>query len=86
MLKQRIITALVLLPLVLGAIFGLSNHWFALAMAVPVLIGAYEWANLMGIEELEKRAPYVAFIVILAGIKVAMYYCGTVVGVSGVFC
>ena len=62
MLKQRIITALVLLPLVLGAIFGLSNQWFALVMAIPVLIGAYEWANLMGIEELEKRAPYVALV------------------------
>ncbi len=62
MLKQRIITALVLLPLVLGAIFGLSNHWFALVMAIPVLIGAYEWANLMGIEELKKRAPYVALV------------------------
>ncbi|OUS24923.1 hypothetical protein A9Q99_23010 [Gammaproteobacteria bacterium 45_16_T64] len=62
MLKQRIITALVLLPLVLWSIFGLTNHWFALVMAVPVLIGAYEWANMMGVESIKARAPFVALV------------------------
>ena len=72
MLKQRIITALVLLPLVLGAIFGLSNHWFALVMAIPVLIAAYEWANLMGVEELKARAPYVA--IVGAGLTLSYWF------------
>lgn len=66
MLKQRIITALILLPLVLGAIFYLSTPWFALAIAIPVALGAWEWANLMGIEESADRMPYVGGI--LAGL------------------
>ena len=63
MLKQRIITALVLLPLVLGAIFYLSTPWFALAIAIPVALGAWEWANIMGIEDPLARMPYVGGIV-----------------------
>lgn len=63
MLKQRIITALILLPLVLGAIFYLSTPWFALAIAIPVALGAWEWANLMGIEDSSERLPYVGAIV-----------------------
>lgn len=58
MLKQRIITALILLPLVLGAIFYLNTPWFALAIAIPVALGAWEWANIMGIEESQARLPY----------------------------
>jgi phosphatidate cytidylyltransferase len=64
MLKQRIITALILLPLVLGAIFYLSSPWFALAIAIPVALGAWEWANIMGIEDSRARMPYVAGILV----------------------
>ena len=59
MLKQRIITALCLVPLVLGAIFYLDNQWFALAMAIPVLLGAWEWSNLMGLTDQMQRAKVV---------------------------
>ena len=62
MLKERVITALVLIPLVLGAVFGLSNPWFAMVMTAPLLIGAYEWANLMGVGDGMKRAPFVALV------------------------
>jgi phosphatidate cytidylyltransferase len=44
MLWQRVVTALVLLPLVLAAIFLLPNDAFALAMLLPVLIAGREWA------------------------------------------
>ena len=60
MLKQRIITALFLIPMALGAIFFLDNHWFAIAMAVPVLLGAWEWSNLMGLSEPAQRIKVVA--------------------------
>ena len=59
MLKQRIITALILVPIVLGAIFYLPNHWFALALAFPVLLGALEWANIMGLDEGKPRLPFI---------------------------
>ncbi|MFZ5699384.1 MAG: phosphatidate cytidylyltransferase [Pseudomonadota bacterium] len=49
MLWQRVVTALLLLPLILGAIFLLPNVWFALAMVVPVLIAGREWAAMAGV-------------------------------------
>lgn len=64
MLKQRIITALILLPLILGAIFYLNSPWFALAIAIPVALGAWEWANIMGIEDSRARMPYVVGILV----------------------
>ena len=48
MLKQRIITALILLPLVLGGFFGLSGGAFALFTGCVLLLGAWEWARLAG--------------------------------------
>ena len=64
MLKQRIITALVLLPLVLGAIFYLPTQWFALAMVVPVVVAAWEWANIMGLQAPAARAGYALLVVV----------------------
>ena len=60
MLKQRIITAAVLIPVVLGAIFYFPSCWFALFLAVVVLIGAWEWSDLMGLENLVQRSGFVA--------------------------
>lgn len=63
MLKQRIITALILLPLVLGAIFYLSTPWFAVAMMVPVALASWEWANIMGVERQSGRIAYSGLVV-----------------------
>lgn len=49
MLKQRIITALILAPLALIAILFLPVWWFELAIAGVVGLGAYEWANMSGV-------------------------------------
>lgn len=46
MLLQRVITALVLAPLVVLAIFKLPHAYFSLLWAVILLIAAWEWANL----------------------------------------
>lgn len=48
MLKTRIVTAAVLIPLTLAALFGLGPRaWGALTLAL-MLIAATEWANLAG--------------------------------------
>lgn len=60
MLKQRLITAAVLVPLVLGSIFYLSSQWFAFFMALVLLVGAWEWSGLMGLEEISQRFGFVA--------------------------
>ena len=49
MLKQRVITALVLLPIVLAALFGLDRQWFAPVAALFFLAAAWEWSALMGL-------------------------------------
>lgn len=56
MLKQRIITALILAPLALIAILFMPMWWFQIAIAGVVALGAYEWANMSGITERPKKA------------------------------
>ena len=46
MLKQRVITALILAPLVLAAVYLLPNVWFAAAIGVILVLAAWEWARL----------------------------------------
>lgn len=48
MLKARILTALLLLPLVLGALFFLPDAYWALLMLGVILIGAGEWSVISG--------------------------------------
>ncbi|MBT1450736.1 phosphatidate cytidylyltransferase [Glaciecola sp. XM2] len=49
MLKQRILTAVILAPLALIAILFLPIEGFKLAVAGVICLGAYEWANMSGI-------------------------------------
>lgn len=49
MLKQRVITALVLLPLVLVLFLMVPLHYFATAVVIIVYLIALEWAKLAGI-------------------------------------
>lgn len=46
MLWQRVVTALVLIPLVIGALFYLSPVYLGLVMVAVVAIGGWEWARL----------------------------------------
>jgi phosphatidate cytidylyltransferase len=65
-LRARIITALLLLPLVLGAIYLLPLPYFALAFWVIVGIAALEWAALAGLEGQGLRAGYVAALAVMS--------------------
>ena len=49
MLKQRVITALLLLPLVIAAIFVLPAVWFPLLLAIILLGGSWEYQRLAGL-------------------------------------
>ncbi len=48
MLKQRVLTALLLLPLVMAAIFALPAEWFLILLAVIFLGGSWEYRRLAG--------------------------------------
>ena len=77
MLKQRVITALILAPILLGAIFLLPNHWFALFLALPLMLGASEWANIMGYEQESARLPFV----ITVGVLLSLCYWVAIKGI-----
>jgi len=68
MLKQRILTALILVPLVIAGILYLSKTAIAIIFAVVLLQGAWEWTALAGIKRSFFRLIYVLLI------AVGMYY------------
>jgi len=59
-LKTRIITALILAPIAIGGIFFLPPLGFSLFTGAVVTIGAWEWANMSGIEGQCGRVAYAA--------------------------
>lgn len=58
MLLQRIITALILVPLVVLAVFQLPTEYFSLFIGFITLLAAWEWTNLIGINSLFKRGLF----------------------------
>ena len=62
MLKHRILTALVLIPLVVWAILELSTQGLALLLAVIVCAGAWEWSQMAGLRSTSTRGAYVCAI------------------------
>ena len=62
MIKQRIITALILAPIMIIGIFFLPLKQFAFFIAAIATIGAWEWANIAGYQRKWGRIFY-AFIV-----------------------
>ncbi len=70
MLKTRLITALLLVPLVFWGVLGLPNAWFALALGFVVLGAVWELANLCGFGKTWQR---LALVVAAMGILVLVY-------------
>lgn len=58
MLKQRVITALVLLPIALAGFFWLDGGAFALFIGAVVSLGGWEWARLAGFSAQSLRIAY----------------------------
>ena len=58
MLKQRVLTALVLIPLVVAAVFYLPPLAFALITGAIILLAAWEWAVLIGLNKNLQRISY----------------------------
>ena len=58
MLLQRIITALILIPLVVWGVLKASNDLFALILGVVILLCGWEWARLTGLKSIILRALY----------------------------
>jgi phosphatidate cytidylyltransferase len=65
MLKQRILTALILIPLVIAGILYLPVAAIAVILAVLMLQGAWEWSRLAGLQTAAMRIAYVALLALI---------------------
>ena len=72
MLKQRVITALVLAAVLLGALFGLNASWFSVFAGAVILVASREWAHLSGVGRLGANLYTVGMAALLAGLFVAL--------------
>jgi phosphatidate cytidylyltransferase len=70
MLKQRIITALILAPLAILAILFLPVEEFKIAVAGVVALGAYEWANMSGMTGKASKASFMTLILLICGVLI----------------
>ncbi|HEU5339570.1 MAG TPA: phosphatidate cytidylyltransferase [Sulfuricaulis sp.] len=59
MLKQRILTAVILISLLMAALFYLPLSWITLFFAVFIALAAWEWAALSGLQRIPAKTAYV---------------------------
>lgn len=69
MLAQRILTAMLLIPLVVGGVLYLSTPWLAVILALVVLVGAQEWARLAGITSWAGQLLYMVLMALALGLS-----------------
>ncbi len=81
-LKQRVVTASILAPLVVAGILMLPTPYFAALLAVVVLAGAWEWAALARWPSTPGRLSYVA--VFLLGLAAAVWLARHTPGLAAV--
>ena len=65
MLKQRVITALILAPLFVWSVIALPTTYISLLFAVMVTVGATEWMRLMGDPAPIGKYPFIGLIWLL---------------------
>ncbi|NQY36305.1 MAG: phosphatidate cytidylyltransferase [Alteromonadaceae bacterium] len=68
MLKQRILTALVLAPAAIAAIFYLPIAYFSALLLFIMAVGAWEWGPLMGFANRLRRSAFVLTNIIIIGL------------------
>ena len=66
MLRQRVVTALLLAGAFLAGVYYLPLPPLALAFALVVALGAWEWAPLAGLPATAQRLGYVALLLLVA--------------------
>ncbi|MEQ4732876.1 MULTISPECIES: phosphatidate cytidylyltransferase [Providencia] len=71
MLKYRLLTAIILIPIVIAALFLLSPANFGLIVIAVCALGAWEWAQFVGWHSQAKR---IGLAVVFAAILLAMQF------------
>lgn len=70
MLKQRVITAVILAPLVIAGVLLAPTRGFAAGLGLVVLIGAWEWSALIPLESTVAR---LAWVLLVGGVMLALF-------------
>ncbi|MBL1260920.1 MAG: phosphatidate cytidylyltransferase [Thiotrichaceae bacterium] len=65
MLKQRVITALILAPLFVWAVIALPTTYISILFAVMITVGAAEWVRLMGEPAPIGKYPFIGLVWLL---------------------
>ncbi len=68
MLKQRLITAIILFASLVWGILALSSEWLAVVLAIFIAIGAWEWTRMMALKKPVLRASYTLCVVLSMGV------------------
>ena len=66
MLAQRIITALILAPIVVFGTLFLSSFWFSLVVGIMVIIASWEYCGLIKLSLFLNKAFYIIVILVCA--------------------
>lgn len=69
MLRLRVITALILAPLIIWSVLAFSHRALAIELGLVLAVAAWEWARLSG---LEKNSARIAFSVLMVMVMWAM--------------
>lgn len=69
MLKQRLISALIMVPLVVLAVLKLNLLWFAVLAAALMLLAAWEWGALVPMRDKGSRIGYLVLILALIAVS-----------------
>ncbi len=73
-LLKRISTALVLMPIVVGAVLFLPTTYLSILFAVIVLIGGWEWTQLAGISTMSGRIIYLLLLASILWLMLEMLF------------
>jgi phosphatidate cytidylyltransferase len=65
MLKQRLITAVILIPLVIWGVYSLPANYLGGIFSAFVLLGAWEWSRLSEVSSFSMRILYVLIVALL---------------------
>ncbi|WP_455366040.1 phosphatidate cytidylyltransferase [Kaarinaea lacus] len=65
MLKLRLITAAILIPVVVASVLWLTQAQFAIFFAVFAVVGGWEWSRFIGLRQPVMRVSYAALVAIV---------------------
>lgn len=74
MLKQRLLTALILLPFLIWGILQLPTAYFALLLGLVIVQGAWEWGRLMQLQSTKGK------ILVALSVTAGLYACWWLLG------